>query len=138
MKITVETNVQASLSSVWESWITPSDITQWNFASDEWHCPSAEIELREGGKFSYRMEAKDKSAAFDFTGTFSKVIPRSMLCFKLADNRTVEVMFDQSDDGVRVTETFEKENIHTAEEQRSGWESILNNFKKHVERKSVV
>ena len=135
MKITIETIVQASLSSVWESWVTPSDITKWNFASDEWHCPSAEIELREGGVFNYRMEAKDKSAAFDFTGKITKIIQHSTLCFELVDTRTVEVKFAQLDDGVLVTETFEKENIHSVEEQRKGWQSILNNFKKHVERK---
>ena len=135
MKITIEALVKARLSSVWESWTTPSDITHWNFASDEWHCPTAEIDLREGGVFKYRMEAKDKSAAFDFTGTFTRVIPQSTLCFELEDNRTVEVTFEQSDDGVLVTEIFEKEDIHSAEQQKSGWQCILNNFKKHVEEK---
>ena len=135
MKITIEALVKARMSSVWESWTTPSDITHWNFASDEWHCPTAEIDLREGGVFKYRMEAKDKSAAFDFTGTFTRVIPQSTLCFELEDNRTVEVTFEQSDDGVLVTEIFEKEDIHSAEQQKSGWQSILNNFKKHVEEK---
>ncbi len=135
MKITIEALVKARLSSVWESWTTPSDITHWNFASDEWHCPTAEIDLREGGVFNYRMEAKDKSAAFDFAGTFTRVIPQSTLCFELEDNRTVEVTFEQSDDGVLVTEIFETEDIHSAEQQKSGWQSILNNFKKHVEEK---
>ena len=135
MKITIESHVKACLSSVWESWTTPCNITHWNFASDDWHCPTAEIDLREGGVFKYRMEAKDKSAAFDFTGTFTKVIPQSTLCFELEDNRTVEVTFDQLDDGVRVTETFETEDIHSVEQQKSGWQSILNNFKKHVEEK---
>ena len=135
MKITIEALVKARMSSVWESWTTPSDITHWNFASDEWHCPTAEIDLREGGVFKYRMEAKDKSAAFDFAGTFTRVIPQSTLCFELEDNRTVEVTFEQSDDGVLVTEIFETEDIHSAEQQKSGWQSILNNFKKHVEEK---
>ena len=138
MRITIEALVKARLSSVWESWTTPGDITHWNFASEEWHCPAAEIDLREGGSFKYHMEAIDKSAAFDFTGSFTKVIPQSTLSFKLDDSRAVEVTFDQLDDGVRVTEIFETEDIHSVEQQKSGWQSILNNFKKHVEGKCTL
>jgi uncharacterized protein YndB with AHSA1/START domain len=136
MKITVEVVINAPLVVVWDSWTTPDNISRWNFASDDWHCPSAELELKEGGGFHYRMEAKDKTGAFDFTGVFTKVVPHHVLCFELVDKRPVEIEFSQTDDGVRLTETFEAENIHTPEQQKEGWQSILNNFKKYVESKA--
>lgn len=133
--ITIETLVKAPIRSVWESWTTPADITHWNFASDDWHCPQAEIDLIIGGAFNYRMEAKDQSGSFDFAGTFTAVRPYSSLHFELNDGRSVKVEFTETNGSVRVVESFEAENIHSIEQQKEGWQSILNNFKKHVETK---
>lgn len=136
MKISIETVVSAPLSSVWSSWVTPEDITKWNYAIDEWCCPNAEINLQVGEKFSYRMEAKDGSMGFDFEGTFTKVTPNEAIHFELEDNRVVTVEFSETAEGVKVLETFEAEDENSAEQQKQGWQSILNNFKKHVEGKS--
>lgn len=137
MKISIETLVKAPLSRVWDAWVTPDDITRWNFAIDSWCCPAAEIDLRVGGNFSYRMEARDGSAGFDFTGTFTAIQPGQLIRFSLGDNREVSVKFSESQDGVRVVETFDAEDENSAEQQRQGWQAILNNFKKHVEDKSA-
>lgn len=133
MKITVETEVAASPKQVWDAWVTPDHITKWNFAIDEWCCPKAEIDLKSGGKFKYRMEAKDGSVGFDFEGVFTKVAPQQSLHFKLGDDRLVTIEFLQTANGTRVAETFEAEDENSAEQQKQGWQSILNNFKKHVE-----
>ena len=133
MKITVETEVAAPPKQVWNAWVTPDHITKWNFAIDEWCCPRAEIDLKIGGTFKYRMEAKDGSAGFDFEGVFTKVAPQQSLHFKLGDDRLVTIEFQQTANGTRVAETFEAEDENSAEQQKQGWQSILNNFKKHVE-----
>ena len=135
MKISIETEVKASPATVWDAWVTPEDITNWNFAIDEWCCPRAEINLEPGGKFNYRMEAKDGSMGFDFEGTFTKITPNDSIHFKLEDNREVTVEFIQTANGVKVVETFDAEDENSAEQQKQGWQSILNNFKKHVESK---
>ncbi|MCW8128579.1 SRPBCC family protein [Microbulbifer halophilus] len=135
MKISIDTEIEAPLDRVWDAWVTPEDITKWNFAVADWCCPRAEINLEEGGHFSYRMEAKDGSVGFDFEGKFTKVSPRKSIHFKLEDDREVKVEFMETENGVRVTETFEAEDENSAEQQRQGWLSILDNFKKHVERK---
>jgi uncharacterized protein YndB with AHSA1/START domain len=136
MKISIETEVKAPLSNVWDAWVTPEDITSWNFAIDEWCCPKAEINLQEGDKFSYRMEAKDGSMGFDFEGRFTEIKPHKSICYELEDSRVVTVEFSETTSGVRVIQTFEAEDENSAEQQRQGWQSILNNFKKHVEAKS--
>jgi uncharacterized protein YndB with AHSA1/START domain len=136
MKIAIETEVKAPLAVVWNAWVTPKDIINWNFAIDDWRCPEAEIKLEVGGKFNYRMEAKDGSTGFDFEGTFTEIIPDKFIHFELEDNREVTVEFKETANGVRVIETFEAEDENSAEQQKQGWQSILNNFKKHVERKS--
>ena len=135
MKITVRTDVNAPVERVWSAWTTPHDITQWNAASDDWCCPSAEIELEEGGRFSYRMEAKDGSMGFDFAGTFRRVQPMEALEYELEDGRPVEVVFVQDGGVVQVRQTFEAESTHAAEQQRAGWQAILNRFARHVEAK---
>ena len=135
MKISIETEVKAPLATVWDSWVTPGDITSWNYAIDDWCCPKAEINLHAGEKFSYRMEAKDGSVGFDFEGTFTKVTLHKSIHFKLEDNRVVTVEFSETDNGVKIVETFEAEDENSAEQQKQGWQSILNNFKKHVENK---
>lgn len=133
MKITIETEVAAPLKEVWDAWVTPDHITKWNFAIDEWCCPRAEIDLKIGGTFKYRMEAKDGSFGFDFEGVFTNVAPQQSLHFKLGDDRLVTIEFQQTANGTRVAETFEAEDENSAEQQKQGWKSILNNFKKHVE-----
>ena len=136
MKISIETEVNASLPTVWDAWITPEDITSWNFAIDEWSCPRAELTLQVGEKFNYRMEAKDGSMGFDFEGTFIKVVPYESIHFKLEDDRIVKVEFSELNGKVKVVEIFEAEDENSAEQQKQGWQSILNNFKKHAESKS--
>lgn len=136
MEISVETDVNAPIGSVWSAWITSGDITSWNFASDEWCCPRAEIDLSNGGKFNYRMEAKDGSMGFDFVGEFTDIQPHRSISYRIADGRDVRVEFIQTENGVKVVETFEAEDENSAEQQRQGWLCILTNFKKHVESKS--
>lgn len=136
MKISIETEVNAPLSTVWDAWVTPGDITNWNFAVDEWCCPRAELDLEVGGNFNYRMEAKDSSAGFDFKGKFTEITPYKLIHFVLGDDREVKVQFIETENGVKIVETFEAEDENSAEQQRQGWLSILNNFKKHVESKS--
>ena len=138
MKISIETTVNASMESVWYTWITPGHIKEWNFASEEWCCPDAKIDFTVGGKFSYRMEAKDGSMGFDFDGTFTKIEPNESIEFSLGDDRKVRVAFSETTLGIRVVETFEAENEHTAEQQRQGWQSILDNFKQHIENKNQI
>lgn len=133
MEITVETTVDAPLAKVWSAWTTPGDIMHWNFAIDSWCCPRAEIDLNTGGKFNYRMEARDGSMGFDFVGIFTKINEGERIEFSLGDERQVKVEFLPSPKGIRVVETFEAEDKNAAEQQRQGWQSILNNFKKHVE-----
>ncbi|MBE0363845.1 hypothetical protein PULV_a1346 [Pseudoalteromonas ulvae UL12] len=136
MKISIETEVKASPATVWNAWVSPEDITSWNFAIDEWCCPKAEISLEVGGKFNYRMEAKDGSMGFDFEGTFTEINPQKSIRFELGDSRVVTVEFLETAEGVRVIESFDAEDENSAEQQKQGWQSILNNFKKHVESKS--
>jgi uncharacterized protein YndB with AHSA1/START domain len=136
MKITIETEVKASPAVVWNAWVTPEDITSWNFAIDEWYCPTAEINLEVGGKFNYRMEAKDGSMGFDFEGEFTEITPQKAIHYKLGDDREVEIEFIETENGVKVVETFDAEDENSAEQQKQGWLSILSNFKKHVESKS--
>lgn len=133
MNISVATEVLATPTRVWNAWVTPEHITKWNFAINEWCCPSAEIDLRVGGKFKYRMEAKDGSIGFDFEGVFIKVAPRQSLHFELGDKRQVAIEFTQTANGTRVVESFDAEDEHSAEQQKQGWQSILNNFKTYVE-----
>jgi uncharacterized protein YndB with AHSA1/START domain len=134
MRITVETLVNASLNTVWEAWNNPDDINQWNAASDDWHTTRSTVDLREGGKLSARMEAKDGSAGFDFEGTYTRVVPQKLVEYRMTDGREVKVQFSEFEDGVRVTETFEAETENELELQRQGWQAILDNFARHVER----
>jgi len=133
MKLTVETQVQAPLSRVWEAYITPADILQWNQASDDWHTTQSSVEFREGGSFSSRMEAKDGSFGFDFAGTYTKIVQDQRIEYAFGD-RTAEVEFVSGDSGVTVRVSFDPENELPEEAQREGWQSILNNFKRHVEK----
>lgn len=135
MKITVSTVVDAPLQTVWDAWVTPADITQWNFASDDWCCPRAEVDLQPGGVYSSRMEAKDGSMGFDFVCEITAVEPAARLCYKMEDGREVEVLFQESAQGVSVTETFDAESENPAEMQQQGWQAILDSFARHAESK---
>ncbi len=131
--ITVETLVNAPLSKVWAAWTEPEHIVKWNFASDDWHCPKAENDLRVGGKLKCTMAAKDGSMSFDFEGTYTTVTPNKKIDFSLDDQRKVSVSFTASGNETKVTETFDAENTNSLELQRNGWQAILNNFRKHAE-----
>ena len=134
MKVTIETTVKAPINKVWSAWTSPEDIKQWNAASDDWHTTQSSVDLREGGAFSSRMEAKDGSFGFDFAGIYTNVIPNELLEFTFGD-RAAKVEFLNGENGVLVRETFDAETEHPIEMQRQGWQSILNNFAKHVEAK---
>ena len=134
MKVTIETTVKAPINKVWSAWTSPEDIKQWNAASDDWHTTQSSVDLREGGAFSSRMEAKDGSFGFDFAGIYTKLIPNELLEFTFGD-RVAKVEFLNGENGVMVRETFDAETEHPIEMQRQGWQAILNNFAKHVEAK---
>lgn len=136
MKIVVETLVNAELNKVWDAWNNPADIVQWNTAQDDWHTTRSTVDLREGGTFLSRMEAKDGSVGFDFEGTYTRVIPRQTIEYRMSDGREVTVEFVERADGVLVKETFDAEDENSAELQRAGWQAILDNFGRHVEAKS--
>ena len=131
--IAVQTVVNAPIARVWECWNKPEHITGWAFASDDWEAPSAENDLRAGGRFKTAMAANDKSAGFDFTGTYTAVQEHRLIEYDIDDGRHVKVEFAESPQGVQVTETFEPENTYPKEVQRSGWQAILDNFKKYAE-----
>jgi uncharacterized protein YndB with AHSA1/START domain len=132
MKITVETNVKAPVADVWRIYTTPEDITQWNAASDDWHTTKASVDLREGGAFSSRMEAKDGSMGFDFAGVYTKIVPQRRIEYSFGE-RTAQVEFTPDDQSVSVRVTFDAEETHPIEMQRDGWQRILNNFARYVE-----
>lgn len=136
MEITVSVTVNVPIEQAWKSWITPEDIRSWNFAADEWCCPRADIDLKVGGQFSYRMEAKDGSMGFDYDGTFTAIEDGKRLEFVLGDERQVIVEFSQTENGVKVIETFAADSEETAAQEKHGWQCILENFKKHVESKA--
>lgn len=136
MRIVVDTKISAPIDNIWRAYTDPSHITQWNFASDDWHCPHAVGDLREGGKFSSRMEAKDGSFGFDFEGTYTKIVPQQRLEYNFGD-RTAEIDFIDEQDGVTVRVTFDAETENPVELQRDGWQAILNNFRKYAEQCSV-
>ncbi len=133
MKISVKALVKSDINAVWCAWTTPEDINQWNAASDDWHNPRSENDLRSGGRFSYRMEAKDGSMGFDFEGTYTQIDENRLIEYKMDDGRLVSIGFTSESDGVGVIETFDAEDESTAEQQRQGWQSILDNFARHVE-----
>jgi len=132
-KITVQSTINAPIEKVWKCWSTPEDIMKWNAASDDWHTTAATNDLRTGGKFSSRMEAKDGSFGFDFEGVYSDVQKHELISYSLGDERKVEVAFESDGNTTTVTETFDAENIHSIEMQQGGWQAILDNFKKYVE-----
>lgn len=131
--ITVEAKINAPVEKVWNHWTDPKHIVRWNNASDDWHTPKAENDLRVGGKFLSRMEAKDGSFGFDFSGEYTAVDKHKRIEYSLGDDRKVQVIFESKGNETKVTERFEAENTHSVEMQQAGWQAILDNFKKYVE-----
>ena len=136
MKITIETAVKADLDSVWEAWNNPEDIKRWNAAQDDWHTTRSTVDLREGGTFSSRMEAKDGSVGFDFEGTYTRVVPHEVIEYQMSDGREVKNEFVERADDVLVRTTFDAETENSPEMQRAGWQAILDNFGRYVEAKA--
>ena len=135
MKITVETIVNAPIENVWRAWTTPEDIKQWNTASADWHTTQSFVDLRVGGTFSSRMEAKDGSMGFDFAGIYTNIVEYQLIESAFLGDRVLLVEFLNGANGVTVRETFDAESTHSVEQQREGWQAILNNFARHVEEK---
>ncbi len=131
--ITVETVVNAHVEKVWEIWTDPKHIVHWNNASDDWHTPYAENDLRKDGKFTYTMAAKNGSFKFDFEGVYTNVDEHRSIEYALGDGRKVKIDFTPMDDKTKVAETFDPENENSTEMQRAGWQAILDNFKKYAE-----
>ena len=131
--ILVKMLVNESVDIVWQKWNSPDAITKWYNASDDWHTPKAENDLKVGGKFNYRMEAKDGSFGFDYWGTYDSIIIKEKLEITLGDNRKLIITFTEIDNKTEITETFEAETSNPIEMQQAGWQAILNNFKKYVE-----
>jgi uncharacterized protein YndB with AHSA1/START domain len=135
MKITVEATVAAPLADVWRLYTTPDDIMQWNAASDDWRTTKASVDLREGGAFSSRMEANDGSMGFDFAGTYTKIAPQTLIEYSFGE-RAAQVEFTPNGKSVNVRVTFDAETTHPIDQQRDGWQSILDNFARYVEKQN--
>lgn len=132
-KITVEATVSADINKVWDYYTKPEHITKWNFASDDWQCPKAENDMRVGGKYAARMEAKDGSFGFDFEATYNEIIDKEKFTYTMGDGREATVNFENLGNKTKVTVTFDAESVNSEEMQKGGWQTILNNFKKHTE-----
>jgi uncharacterized protein YndB with AHSA1/START domain len=133
-KVTVQVLVDAPIAKVWDCWTVPDHIVKWNAASDDWHTPSATNDVKVGGKFSSRMEARNGSAGFDFRGTYTVVTPPEHLHSLLGDGRHLDVRFLPEGRRVKVVEEFETETTYSVDHQRAGWQAILDNFKRYVEK----
>ncbi|HWK72431.1 MAG TPA: SRPBCC family protein [Burkholderiaceae bacterium] len=132
MRITVETTVRAPIEKIWQAYTTPSDIVQWNAASDDWHTTEASVDLRVDGAFSSRMEAKDGSFGFDFAGTYTAIVPHRLIEYSFGD-RAAKVEFAEKPEGVHVKVSFDAESTHSNEDQKAGWQAILDSFARYVE-----
>jgi uncharacterized protein YdhG (YjbR/CyaY superfamily)/uncharacterized protein YndB with AHSA1/START domain len=133
--INTEAIIYAPLNKVWSCWTSPEDITKWNFAAETWHSPHADVDLRPGGRFMYRMEAKDGSFGFDFGGRFDIIRTRKYIEYTIGDGRKVKIHFIDAGNKTTIIQTFEAEETNSADRQRSGWQAILDNFKKYTELK---
>ena len=134
MTITVSTSVHASISKVWDCWNLPEHIKQWCSASDDWHVPDAENDLREGGEFTTTMAARDGSFSFDFNGIYTNIIEHQLIEYRLSDGRKVSITFKAMNNVVEITETFDAETENSVEMQQAGWQAILDNFKAYAEK----
>lgn len=137
-KLTVETLARADLDSTWSAYSNPDDITRWNSASPDWHSPRSQVDLREGGKFNTRMEARDGSMGFDFEGTYTRVVPRELIEYRMGDGREATVRFSSEPGGTRVRVDFDPESENPPELQQEGWQAILDSFGRHVEGKAAT
>lgn len=133
VKISVQVTVKAAIEKVWKVWTTPADIINWNTASDDWCTTKAENDLKVGGKFSYRMEAKDGSFGFDFGGTYDVIKKNELIAYTMDDGRTSVIRFESKDNETNIIQTFEAETENTIELQQFGWQAIMNNFKNYTE-----
>ena len=133
-QIQIETIISAAVPKVWSYWTEPQHITRWNFAIPEWHCPQATNDLKVGGKYSARMEARDGSFGFDFEATYDQVENQKKIVYTMPDGRKVTTSFDNLGNKTKVTTVFDAEKQNPEEMQRNGWQSILNNFKKYTEQ----
>jgi uncharacterized protein YndB with AHSA1/START domain len=133
-RITVTALVHKPLADVWNTWTDAKHIMQWNAATDDWHCPKAENDLRTGGKFSSTMAARDGSFSFDFEGVYDDVQPYERIAYTMADGRTCEILFTEENGGTRVMESFDAESQNPVEMQRGGWQAILDRFKAYAEQ----
>lgn len=132
-KITIKANVNADADKAWQYYTQPEHITKWNFASDDWQCPWAENDMKPGGKYIARMEAKDGSMGFDFEAVYDAVNPGESFTYTMPDGRRVDVTFTENNNSTDVTVVFDPENIHPVEFQQAGWQAILDNYKKYTE-----
>lgn len=131
--ITVEVVIAAPIEKVWKYWTQPEHIAKWNTASDDWHCTNADNDLQVGGRFNFRMEAKDGSMGFNFSGTYTEVLTNRSLAYTIDDGRRTTILLIETPDGVRIVESFDAGPDNPIEIQRSGWQAILNNFKRYAE-----
>ena len=134
IQITIDAHVNAPIEKVWDYYTKPEHITKWNFASDDWECPSASNDLIAGGKYIARMQAKDGSFGFDFEAIYDDIINNEKIAYTMTDGRRATVTFDNLGDKTKVIVTFDAETENPIEMQRDGWQSILNNFKKYAEK----
>src|SRR6185369_7511952 len=132
-RITVDATVKAPVEKVWNVWTNPADIIKWSTPSPEWHTPKAQHDLKTGGNFNYRMEARDGSAGFDFGGVFDIVRQNECLAYTIGDGRKVIITFNTTDGTTKIVQTFEAESENSLEMQKAGWQAILDSFKKYVE-----
>ncbi len=135
IELTVEATVNAPVDKVWEYWTDPKHVVNWNHASEDWHSPYAQNDLRAGGKFLFRMEARDGSQGFDFSGVYDEVQPHKAISFVMGDGRKIKTLFFSQGNKTKIVETFDAENVYSPEQQRSGWQAILDNFKSYAEQR---
>ncbi|MFV8391740.1 SRPBCC family protein [Flavobacterium sp. LB2P6] len=135
--ITVQDTINASIEKVWELWTAPEHVMKWNNASDDWHTPFAENDLKVGGKFKYTMASKDGTMGFDFEGIYTNVVNPSLIEYEMADGRKVKIIFEKDEDSIKVIESFDPETENSEEMQKNGWQAILDNFKKYVENSTL-
>ena len=133
-KITITATINAPVKKVWDYWTNPAHITKWTFASDDWEAPRAENDVRVEGRFVTRMQAKDGSAGFDFSGEYTEVIEHEKISYVMDDGRKVVTVFESTGEETKIISTFEMEHENSEEMQRAGWQAILDNFKKHTEQ----
>ncbi|MFV8335455.1 SRPBCC family protein [Flavobacterium sp. RSP29] len=135
--ITVQDTINASIEKVWELWTAPEHVMKWNNASDDWHTPFAENDLKVGGKFKYTMASKDGTMRFDFEGIYTNVVNPSLIEYEMADGRKVKIIFEKDEDSIKLIESFDPETENPEEMQKNGWQAILDNFKKYVENSTL-